>query len=89
MHFLIKILEFKVHSTLNCTILIFSRSENIKDSRIKPLVLLIVQLKVHSTFNSRNEKCIAFLICTIFIEKTLDFLYKNQLIKKLCFFINL
>jgi hypothetical protein len=39
MHFLIKILEFKVHSTLNCTILILlvlhSKTKNIKDSRIK------------------------------------------------------
>ena len=30
-----KILESKVRSTLDCTILIFSQSENIKDSRIK------------------------------------------------------
>ena len=51
MHFLIKILEFKVHSTLNCTI----------------LILLVFLRKTNNIKDSRNEKCIAFLICTILI----------------------
>jgi hypothetical protein len=57
-----------MHSILDCTILLFSQSENNKILElIKPEVLLIVQFLMLCIKNSRNKKCVTFLICTILL----------------------
>ena len=46
---------------------------------------ICVQFKVLCTLNSRNKKCITFLICTIFIKKIYDLFNKNPVLTLILF----